>query len=299
MKTASTVFTLLLYASVTYADYHTDFLKKILKMDDLSAPSAVASLEEVLSKGGDSILPCAAAQALFLMNTPESKEVLKKWLKYPRYDMDYSIDLAFNWGMHPMKRDQFIRAYHLNSTSNEVKIVVKSEPVKDTKKAMEFTISLVNVSDKALRFYKPRAYLGKNILLVSEDGEFMGSQITTYYSSERETPENMFPEVAPGKSINFSFKAEAQTYPDSPSEQFRYFAWFNCGDFSHCLFKTGKFKVYARYDWKARKNPPYQNIWTGRLISEPIEITIPELSEPIRFPQPPSAQKSQKKPQLK
>jgi len=193
MKIISTAFALIICASIACADDHPNFLKKILKVEDLSSPSAVVPLEEMLRKGGSSIHPCAAAQALFLMDTPEAKTILKKWLRFPHYNMDYSIRLTSHWGMDPIKRNQFIREYHLNSSSDDVEISVTALPVANGKSTIEFTISLKNTSDK--------------------------------------------------------------------------------------------FKVYARYHWEVSKDPSFDNIWTGRVVSKPIEIEIPKFSEPIKFPQ--------------
>ena len=261
-------------------------LEELLNMKDVSHRSAIPALEKILKEGGRSIYPCAAAQALFLMDSEESKAILAKYLSYPHYDFDYSITLAFHWGiMEPCKRDEFIRTYHLKNQSEDVSIHITAVPTTDQTAGIRFTISLVNTSGKLLRFYKPsRYYPGECILLATKRGEFMKSEQTTVYSLSRSgTSEDAYPEVAPGKSLDFSFVGTPTSYSGSLDTEFRDNLWLDCGDFSHKLTTAGTFKVYALYEYRSTPEPPFANIWTGRVVSEPIEIEIRQPAKPNKL----------------
>lgn len=275
--------TLLTAFSVTAAAADNPYrLETLLQMPDVAATSAVPRLEETLKTGGSSIAPCAAAQALFLMGSPGAKAILAKYLFYPHYDLDYSIDLAFHWQMTPAKRDDFIRSYHLQSRSKDVSICLKAAPQADGKAGIQFVLSLVNTSARSLRFNRPSAYLGRHILLVTQSGEFMESCRSIIYLGSPGAPDQTYAQVEPGHSLDIVFTGQVKTFPDSPDPAFRNFVWLDCDGFMHKLTASGTFRVYARYAHEEGPAPAFDNIWTGRVVSEPVEIQLKDMQEPTK-----------------
>jgi hypothetical protein len=86
--------------------------------------------------------------------------------------------------------------------------------------------------------------------------------------------EELYVEVPSAGSYVFNFLGELKTFPNGPDPKLREYLWLDCGDFMHKLSHAGAFKVYGIYSKRVSKNPPYDNIWTGRVVSEPINVTL-------------------------
>ena len=94
-----------------------------------------------------------AAQALYLIGTPEAHEVLKEYLPGEDYDVAQSIPYMFHfWFMPREKMDRFIRDYHLTSTSDKLAV----ELVCTVK--YNFKLSITNASTEEIQIYNHGAY---------------------------------------------------------------------------------------------------------------------------------------------
>lgn len=95
-------------------------LEKMLKIADISDEKNIPKFAEYIQANNGSTYKYAAAQALFLMNTPKGKEALNKYIfTSPQYSFSQSINYMFHWKMAPtFKRNEFIQKYHLRSSSN-------------------------------------------------------------------------------------------------------------------------------------------------------------------------------------
>ncbi|MCK4982745.1 MAG: hypothetical protein KAS17_07455 [Victivallaceae bacterium] len=251
-------------------------LKGILNIADISDEKNIPKLEEYLKSNDGSIHKYAAAQALFLMDTSKGRDALEKYMfSPPNYDFSQSINYMFHWGMKPItKRNEFIKKYHLRSSSNLISLTLKSSYPTEFKDKINFELTLKNRSGKPIRLNKPHLYLGQHILLMSSTGEFMKPVFTAMYKLRRRAPEEGYVEVPPAGSYIFNFSGHLKTFPNSPSKRFREGLWLDCGDFMHKLSHAGSFKVYGVYSNRASKQPPYDNIWIGRVVSKPIDITL-------------------------
>jgi len=163
--------------------------------------------------------------------------------------------------------------YSLRSSSKVISLTIKSSYPTKLKNKINFELILKNKSEKLIRLYKPNTCFGKYILLMSSSGEFMLPVIVEVYSPDARSLKEKYIELPSGGSYTLNFPAELKTFPNSPSPEFRENIWLYCGGVAHKLSCNGSFKVYGQYS-HIEINPPYDNIWTGRVVSEPIDVIL-------------------------
>ncbi len=250
-------------------------LERILSIKDISDEKNIPKLEEYLKSNDGSIHKYAAAQALFLMDSPKATNALEKHMfSSPKYYISQSINYMFHWGMKPVaKRNEFIKKYHLRSSSKLISLAVESSYSDNSKNKINFKLILKNRTASPIRLYKPRFYLGQYILIMSPSGEFAKPVSTTMYKLRRYLPEECYIELLPKKSYVFNFSGEFKTFPNSPNPEFRDGLWLDCGDFAHKVSNDGLFRIYGIYSHRVNTHF-YNNIWTGRVVSEPIDVIL-------------------------
>ncbi|MBL7074190.1 HEAT repeat domain-containing protein [candidate division KSB1 bacterium] len=248
--------------------------KAILRLREVGDERAVPILKQILIEHTNStrIHRFGAAQALFCIGTDKAHQILREHLLDAEYPVDLSIMYGFHWRMEESKRDTFIAQHHLQNLSTDVSL--KLEVKNGIFNSKIFTLILRNDSEKTLRLYKPKVYLGAYLMFRSSLGHFIEHIKAILYDERGRTPEGTYPKIAPGKDLKLSCSARPQTnrkiykYPEPVS------LVLDFGDTIHLLGNSGKFKVYAIYSYRKRPNELYPNIWTGRVVSNPVEIEI-------------------------
>lgn len=274
MKKALNILVLIILCSLAFAaDDNPYRLERLLDMDDVKTEAAIPQLREILTTSGN-IREYAAAQALFCIGSAEAQAILKKHLLSENYDIHSSIRYTFHWRMKQPQRDAFITQYHLQSISKDISIKLSTIQAPEAKDTIQFTITLKNTSERLLRLYKPDVYLAEQILLVSPLGHVMRPVLTVMYKLARRPPEETYPEVLPGEAIVLSFKGRLRLQKGSGMEELRNSLLLDCWDWVHKLEGPGKYKVYALYYFKKFRNSPFDNIWEGRIVSEPAEVHL-------------------------
>jgi hypothetical protein len=207
------------------------------------------------------------------MATDTATASLKKHMALSHYDLDQSIRYAFDWDMDPAKRDAFIRNHHMQSVSDEVGLQLAASR---NSEALKFVLSVKNTSNRLLRLYKPQVYLGRSLLLLSSTGEVMKGDMTVEYKLGPRDPEEEYPQLYQGETMTITIKGKLAKKPKHQGAKLRDTLWLDCLDYSHQLSKADSFMVYGLYSSPELPNPPFKNIWSGRVLSEPVKITIAE-----------------------
>jgi len=261
----------------------------LLKLRDVGNNQAVPVLEKVLARESATTRTngFAAAQALFCIGTPESHEVLSRYLASPAYDVHLGIRYGFHWEMDAAKRDAFIEKYHLTSTSEDLMILLTTTSgVQDGKQEIVFTVTLQNVSGSTLRVRDPQVYLGRMLVLRSADGHSVDGLefVDRLESAEYKRLPDTFPELAPKATRTYRIVARPRWEVGGRWERMlpkEGGMVLDCRDFSHFIVKAGKYQVRALFAERPLtqeqaaflKGKP-EDFWSGRVVSDPVEIQI-------------------------
>lgn len=271
-NTLNTVALLIVHTLALAADDYQNLLEGILELDNINSEAAIPQLREILTTS-DNIREYAAAQALFLLDTPEAHAILKKHVFSEDYDICWSIKYALGWNMRQPERGTFINKYHLQHRSNDVSIELGVKHALIFKDIIEFTITLRNTSDQMIRLIKPLHYLGEKILLVSPTGHFLPSmKVVMYKMKDIRGPD--YPIIPPGKKLILTLEGEIKFQKESGFKELSNSFILDTWDCAHKLDEPGKYKAYAIYCFTGIRNPPYDNIWKGSVVSEPVELDI-------------------------
>jgi len=281
-------------------------LETQLAMFDVTSPESIPRLVEFLKTGtpinwrdSGEVWKYAAAQALFLIDTAQSRESLRHYMVDPLYDFDFSIQCARDWGMERHLLNSFIRQYHLSGTHNEAAIELGVSEIDGRRNAFRFVIRITNTSTTTRRFYRAPAHLGMHVLLLSDMGD-VGHREGLNIKFGEIAPDILFPAVAPGKSLELEFTGYLEANGTIGFQREKAPFVFLCGDIRrrdfdrigqledqslfrhgagawdtlHALDRDGVYDAYAVYRSGSLPKAPFDNIWTGRLVSKPVRINL-------------------------
>jgi len=268
---------------IAATDKHPDRHAAILRLRVIGNERAIPVLKKILVEHFETqdIFGFAASQALFCIGTKEAHDILSKYLFSDEYNTDLGIKYTFHWSMEQSKADAFIEQYHLKGTSNDLRIGIRARSFKkDPKQKIEFTVTLRNVSLRPLRIYKPESYPGNLFILRSPSGHFMRRFETVQY--DRVMGKESFPVLAPLQALKFRVIAEPCWMDIGFWQNITNPKAFvlDCKDMFHILETPGKFKAYAFFSYDRRfpevwgKRFGLTGIWSGRVVSKPIEVEI-------------------------
>ena len=258
----------------------------LLKLRDRGDGRAVPVLEKVLARElpGTRIHGFAAAQALSCIGTPEAHQLLARYLNTPQYHANLAVDYAFHWDMAPAKRDAFIERYHLTSTSKDLTVSLGAE--RQGTGEIVFTIAVRNVSNKPFRVHKPGDYVGKLLVLRAAGGQFVNRWEIVRLHAAQLTFDQMYPTLEPGASHTWRIVTRPRRESDKvwhPVMRAPQGLLLASQDVAHFVGKPGKFQAYVLFDvapltkqqLEYHKVGDPERVWCGRVVSNPVEITIP------------------------
>ena len=152
----------------------------ILKLRERGEERAVPVLKTVLEEniGTGNIRAYAAAQALFCIGTPRAHEILQRHLLTPGYSAPQGIRYAFYWDMRRENRHPFMSRYHLASTSKELDIKLTGRPRQGDGQQFKFRIVLTNRTNRSIRIYDPKVYLGRMLVIADSEGQTKRLELT-------------------------------------------------------------------------------------------------------------------------
>ena len=259
-----------------------DALTDILRLGDLGGTEAIPVLEKVLADNIDStnIHGFAAGQALFCIGTPQAHEILSEYLLTDRYNPRLGIDYMFNWDMDESKRNKFIDMYHLKNLSENISINLDVE-TNDEKKyqQLDFTITLINMSDNTFQFSDRQAYQGLMLYFRSKDGRHVRSFQTAKYQIMMKWIKLKAGEIQTYnipvqiKRVNRKLKARYTWL----SKSARLVA--DTSDTAYDIATAGEFEVFAMIDEQPMTKELLEhfgldNTWSGRAVSKPVTVKI-------------------------
>ncbi len=258
----------------TPREHYLRFLEHSLRLPEATSPAAVTRLTATMrgEAYGD---PHVAAQALFALGSEEAHTVLRRELRSPSYDFEQGIRHAF--GVPISMRNEFIGRYHLTGRSKDVAITLSAEKHWDSLTHMVFVIRVENRSGHNLRLYDPHWYYGLQLILVLQDGTVMKSERSSIIDPDLPLPDDtQYPQFASGEALQMRIPARIRRFPDASDIMVRKWPWLDCEDCRHRLTDQGLFHVYAAYEWRGRLRAPFDNVWIGRVVSDPIDIELKE-----------------------
>jgi hypothetical protein len=259
--------------------------KAINRARELKDPKAIPALEKIMRdhfEKQDELL-FTAAQTLFCIGTEDAHRILRKSLLDKKYHVRESIIYSFNRGMEKTLRNEFIKKYHLNNTSDDLSIKITSAEMSGE---ILFNVTLKNISKKPLILYRPWVYIGEYLLIEDPDGDFKKPlpAIVDIFGPHSEKA-NYF-EIFPQDELKFEMKAALinnNTFLEDVVlfikkilfiENKNEFFMLSGGDVTYYLYKSGKYNIYAIYDMDGNYPPETKNIWSGRVVSAPIQVKL-------------------------
>jgi HEAT repeat protein/beta-lactamase regulating signal transducer with metallopeptidase domain len=265
-------------------------LEEILKLRETRDAKYVPALEKILEANMDSgrTHGFAAAQALFCIGTPEARSVLDRYLLTPRYNTWLGIRYATYQKMAEPQRSDFVRQYYLKNLSQDLAVELAAAPKWDKEGArIEFTLTLRNSSDKALRILEQQVYPGRMLSFQDEAGRIAPPVEIAVGRLSR----TKWVELVPSATHQYTIPVRIRRvdpqgkypYPGlSPDAEL----FAETGDLIFDIVRKGRSQVYAMVE---AQPPPkaqlekldFNNLWTGRAVSKPIEVDI-SLTPPVR-----------------
>jgi len=265
----------------------------ILKLREVGDGRAVPVLEKVLARELPTtrIHGFAAAQALFCIGTPEAHRLLERHLNTPEYRAGMGIGYTFWWNMDPAKRDAFIERYHLTNTSKDLLLDLEAQPAEEGgKQKITFALTLRNASGKALRVYQPHVYLGNLLVLREKGGHFVDKTESVKYKLRVRSFEEAHPTLDAEASHTYRMVATVEwetagRWRGRMREKEGLVLHFK--DTVHFIMKPGTFVAYGLFhvapltkeQIEHHKVVHPETVWSGRVVSKPLEITIAPVPE--------------------
>jgi len=263
----------------------TKSFEALLKLRQFTDERGVPVLETILNKniGTGNIFGFASAQALFCIGSPRAHEILKRHLLTPNYSAPMGMRYTFYWQMPQAKRDAFITQYHLTSTSMDLGVEFTAQQSQQDPRKFEFHVVVRNLTDKPIRIHSPKVYLGRMLVMSDSDGHFVQNLSNVKYKTA--ITKESFPELPAHGELEFIISAEARLI-DSRGWKKNGLSQpeamvLDCGDVFHAIGESGKVTVRALYSVEKRfaqglsGRLGLSQVWTGRVVSRPLEIDVP------------------------
>lgn len=268
-------------------------LEKLTGIKDVLNPTNLPVLKRYFySYRGSDITGPAIAQALFIIDTPESLEILRKGMyNIPKYDFGYSISLAHHWQLLSQKDIyRFVMDYHLTNIPNGITISLDVRKLQATNTQYEFIITRKNTTTNFIRIRDSAPYHSKHLIFISPDKHVMHLAQTGAVFRKPRSYNEVYPVILPGDTFEMKITGIAIEKGNDFMKKFRMDRHFNFMCYDHNLTVPGKYTVYAYYTLNSeyylhemlrQKYPKQDNfdpepkLWYGMAVSDPVEIEIP------------------------
>ena len=236
----------------------------LLYLRDEPTVAAIPTLAQVLRDhvGSGRIHRYAAAQALFTINTEESREILESEATRADFDSLLAFDYAFGWKMAPGVRDPFLLQYVLRDVGEAPSLTLRR--VSDARDRLVFDVELANATDAALELAHLAERAGELLVFRA-----VGGHVASTVRTRSICPDLLIKPLllAPGESRTIRIEVElkvADRYLEARGHAEGRIAGHANG-FWYFLSGPGEYDVFAR--WNSR---------LGRSISAPVRVTVPD-----------------------
>ncbi|MFC1601242.1 hypothetical protein ACFL34_02725 [Candidatus Sumerlaeota bacterium] len=262
----------------------------LLKVRNMAGPpEAVPELAKIMEShvGNNRIHGYAAAQALFCIDTPETHQLLEKYVFAPSYRAGKAINYTAHWEMSPAQASALIKRYYLKNLAKDLTLKLEGPPAPEGKvnPLLEFTLTLRNTSDKAYRLRQKQVYLGTMLYFENASGRIFTPRETVRY----DMPMSKWLVLEPGATHQYKIATRAvrvsgmkhRPYVAAPGDEIV----LRTQDIGWGVAQEGQFKVHALVEAQpllaeARKRLGFDNCWVGRAVSQPVEVMIANAMQP-------------------
>ncbi|MBC8868226.1 MAG: hypothetical protein H8E44_02350 [Planctomycetes bacterium] len=272
----------------------TDAFYDVLKLREVGNADAVPVLRQILLDNLQSgrIHGHAAAQALFCIGTQEAHQVLATHLLTGQYRAGQAIGYTFHWDMAEPQRSRFIEQCLLESVSEDLVVELRQQPSPpESKGQLDFIVTLRNTSQRPFHVIDRKFYLGKMLFFRTPNGQTIRSRLSVKYHYHREWgvdhergPDEWI-ELNPGQTHQYAITvhvkpaAEIRAFDRGVSEDS--VVLLESRDVRWYLGHPGRYEVIAMVEAAPltdlqKQQVQFDNAWSGRAVSRPISIDIPE-----------------------
>lgn len=262
----------------------TESFYDILKLREVGKADAVPVLEQIVVENLESgrIHGFAAAQALCCIGTPKAHQVLSKHLLTGQYRAGLAVDYTFHWEMGEPQRSRFIEQYLLKNVSEDlvVELQQRASPEENAGR-LDFVVKLRNASERPFRVLDHKFYLGKMLFFSRPDGRFARSAVIVKFHYH--IPEEWV-ELRAGQTREYSITVDVRSAGGLGSID-RHVSKdsavvLETPDMRWDIGKPGRYEVVAMFEAMPltemqRKQVQFDNAWSGRAVSKPIQVEIP------------------------
>jgi len=256
----------------------------LLKLRDTRNPQAVPALEAVLATNARTsrIHGFAAAQALFMIGTPQANAALRKYLLTQElFRPEQGFRYAFHWDMPEPQRSQFIDKYVLQNLSAELRVTVRQSEGQTTNQ-LNFTVAVQNTSSKPLSILDHQVYVAELLYLRSADGRYARRTQTVDYSP----PMPKWITLAPAQQNQWAVTlTKRMTNAPSGKTQWvleshdvRFELPEGTTQFSAQAMMAAAPLTPEALKALATRDPAVSNVWSGRAVSQPVSLTLAAVS---------------------
>lgn len=246
-------------------DDATESFYDILKLRDSKDEKAVPVLGQILDENLTSgrIHGYAAAQALFCIGTPEALAILDKQLLTNRYGASGAIKYINHWDMDSSKARSFVERYHLKNVGDALRVRLDAPDEDDNQSPVRIVLTIQNVSKQSQRIIRPEP--GSNRKFLFQDVA-TGRLLTDSPRTEC---------FGRSKWVNLAPGEKEVIEEEVPRDELTRM-W---GD-PQLVPPGGRVRIYLIFEQRPlepTKDEPWRDTaWTGRAVSNPVEITLPK-----------------------
>lgn len=137
-------------------------------------------------------------------------------------------------------------------------------------KALELEVTLSNISSRSLYVNTGQPFSGFQCRIFDSDGKFYWGYISQIQGSFGPLLREHFVEIEPSHSTNLSLRVKAIKDFDSPKSH----SWAGVFPGRFLLTLTYSSQDTSYYDKEERRAVELPNVWTGRIISNSIELEV-------------------------
>ena len=252
----------------------------ILKLRETGDQTAVPVLAEILAMNASTTRThgYAAAQALFCIGGDEALATLDKHLsQMSDRNAERVTTYAFGWDMPEPKRSQFIERYLLNEIGEGLEISLDAKP--DDAGTIRLSLNIKNVSTKPVDLLTPRI---DRLYLRSANGQFLRPRDTGLREDV------LMPKwivLAPGATQTVTssavLKPADELRKENPQLPKEVKAVLRMKFVEYYIDELGEYQAVFVLEQppmtpEAREKLKLENPWSGRAVSKPVAIRIPE-----------------------
>ena len=268
--------------------------EELIYLRERPDPAALAVLKQVLEQSGPekSTHAFAALQALYTLNTEASLALLEETMASPAM-FGQTLELiryTLEWEMDPKQAAGLIEGYCLKNSGKDIILSLGLDAQTAKGGRVGIDVYFTNTTKRNLVWYDEQAlvYFPRGLLLRDKQGRYYAP----YKTLAKDGIDHVPTQTGPGKkTISRRIVMSFHKKPDDDKV-----VWVLTRNMAFDLPAPGEYEAVFMFEsppMNERQRAAWSDktaaYWSGRVVSEPITITVPEGKSPERPPKPSGA----------